>query len=626
MAFQLSPGVNVTEKDLTTIVPSVASTNAGFVGLFNWGPCNKRILVDSENNLVQLFGTPDDGNAEWWFSAANFLGYGNNLQVVRSKVGGMVNANPLSYTMGGSTASTANCLIENDDKVEFADVTLLGAFTARYPGAIGNSLQVQICGSATANSTGGYTAAGVQFSDWDYGDQFDRVPSTTEYVSNLGGANDEFHLVVIDKGGLFSGTPGTVLERFQNLSVLPTVTDTLGNSVCYYDKINRESKYIFALPKDTTTSFSDIFIGGTGAWSSATDNWQYDQSAAGGLSSSAATNVTNASFGVGVFDLSSGNNGDTALLNNYTHIALGQDPDDDPEGYYLFQDSDTVDVNLIIGGPEKDFTPNADLTYEETGLVGPAIKDIVDARKDCVAFLSVPNKNPNDTDANKMNRAIQYRNNIGSSSYCVIDSGYKYMYDVYNDTYRWVPLNGDIAGLCARSDANFDPWFSPAGFNRGQIRGVVKLAFQPRQSTRDTLYKNNINPVVTFSGEGTVLYGDKTALTKSSAFDRINVRRLFIVLEKAISTAAKYSLFEFNDAFTRAQFRSLIEPFLRDVQARRGIFDFKVVCDEKNNTPEVIDSNRFVADIYIKPNRSINFIQLNFVATKTGVNFNEFGA
>ena len=225
-----------------------------------------------------------------------------------------------------------------------------------------------------------------------------------------------------------------------------------------------------------------------------------------------------------------------------------------------------------------------------------------------------------------MNRALQYRNNIGSSSYCVIDSGYKYQYDVYNDTYRWIPLNADIAGLCARSDANFDPWFSPAGFNRGQIRGVVKLAFQPRQAARDTLYKNNINPVATFSGEGTVLYGDKTALTKSSAFDRINVRRLFIVLEKAISTAAKYSLFEFNDAFTRAQFRSLVEPFLRDVQARRGVFDYKVVCDEKNNTPEVIDSNRFVADIYIKPNRSIHFIQLNFVATKTGVNFNEFGA
>jgi phage tail sheath protein FI len=199
------------------------------------------------------------------------------------------------------------------------------------------------------------------------------------------------------------------------------------------------------------------------------------------------------------------------------------------------------------------------------------------------------------------------------------------MYDIYNDKNRWVPLNADIAGLCARSDLNFDPWYSPAGLNRGQVRNVIKLAFQPRQAARDELYKNNINPVCTFTGEGTVLYGDKTAQTKPSAFDRINVRRLFIVLEKAIATAAKYSLFEFNDAFTRAQFRSLVEPFLRDVQSRRGVIDFKVVCDEKNNTPEVIDGNRFVADIYIKPARSINFIQLNFIATRTGVNFSEVG-
>lgn len=627
MAFQLSPGVNVTEKDLTTIVPAVATTNAGFAGKFNWGPCNKRILVDSENNLVQLFGTPDGDNAEWWFSAANFLGYGNNLQVVRCKVPGMVNGNPKSYTMDGGTASTADCIIENDDKIEFANVTLMGAFAARYPGAIGNSLEVQICGSATGTTTvSGYTASGAEFSSWEHGSLFDRAPATTEYVSNLGGSNDEFHVVVVDKSGLFSGTPGTVLERFQGVSVIPTVTDTLGNSLFYYDKINRESKYIFALPKQNSTTFNDLFIGGTGAWLNGTNNWTWDQAADGSLSAGTATNVVNASFGVGVFRMAAGKDGATAHINDYQLIALGQDPDDDPEGYYLFQDSDTVDVNLIIGGPEPDFTPDTNLTTAKTDLVGPSIKDIVDARKDCVAFLSVPNKNPNDTDGTKLNRAIQYRNNIGSSSYCVIDSGYKYMYDIYNDTYRWVPMNGDIAGLCARSDINFDPWFSPAGFNRGQIRGVVKLAFQPRQAARDTLYKNNINPVATFSGEGTVLYGDKTALNKSSAFDRINVRRLFIVLEKAISTAAKYSLFEFNDAFTRAQFRSLVEPFLRDVQARRGIFDFKVVCDEKNNTPEVIDSNRFVADIYIKPNRSINFIQLNFVATKTGVNFNEVGA
>ena len=200
------------------------------------------------------------------------------------------------------------------------------------------------------------------------------------------------------------------------------------------------------------------------------------------------------------------------------------------------------------------------------------------------------------------------------------------MYDVYNDKYRWVPLCGDIAGLCARTDTNTDPWYSPAGFNRGNIKGVVKLSFNPTQTFRDELYKNNINPVVTFPGEGTVLYGDKTAQAKPSAFDRINVRRLFIVLEKAIATASKYSLFEFNDSFTRAQFVSLVEPFLRDVQARRGVIDFKVVCNERNNTPEVIDSNRFVADIYIKPARSINFIQLNFIATRTGVSFSEVGA
>lgn len=629
MAFQVSPGVNVTEKDLTTIVPAVSSTNAGIVGLFTWGPCNKRILVDSENNLVQLFGVPTDANAEWWFPAANFLGYGNNLQVVRAVVGGMVNANPKGYTDNATTGTTSLALLEDGDQAEFANITNMGAFVAKYPGAIGNSLQVQICGSGTADSVGGgggYTADGFGFSTWTYANQFDFAPNTTTYVSNFGGANDEFHIAVIDKAGLFTGTPGTVLERYQNVSFLPNITDSVGNSLHYANKINRESKYIAAIPKSNLTSFNDLFVGGTGSWGSVTQRWTYD-SGSEGLSASSGITMANSSFGVGVFNFSGGSNGATAHLNDYLRIAFGQDQDSNPEGYRLFEDTETVDVNLLIGGPDTDFDPNSnDLTESVTGVVGPSIKDIVDARKDCVAFLSVPNKDPNETDQTKLDRAIQYRNSIGSSSYCVIDSGYKYQYDIYNDRYRWVPLNGDIAGLCARSDVNFDPWYSPAGFNRGQVRGVVKLAFQPRQAARDTLYKNGINPVVTFSGEGTVLYGDKTALTKPSAFDRINVRRLFIVLEKAISTAAKYSLFEFNDAFTRSQFRSLVEPFLRDVQARRGIIDFKVVCDEKNNTSEVIDSNRFVADIYIKPNRSINFIQLNFIATKTGVNFNEIGA
>ena len=204
-----------------------------------------------------------------------------------------------------------------------------------------------------------------------------------------------------------------------------------------------------------------------------------------------------------------------------------------------------------------------------------------------------------------------------------MDSGYKYQYDKFNDVYSNVPLNGDTAGLMARTDNVRDPWYSPAGFNRGNVKNVTRLTYNPRKADRDQLYKSGVNPVVTFPGQGTVLFGDKTLLAKPSAFDRINVRRLFIVLEKAISTAAKFTLFEFNDAFTRAQFRNLVEPFLRDVQGRRGIFDFRVVCDETNNTPEVIDRNEFIGDIYIKPARSINFIQLNFIAVRTGVEFEE---
>jgi phage tail sheath protein FI len=217
------------------------------------------------------------------------------------------------------------------------------------------------------------------------------------------------------------------------------------------------------------------------------------------------------------------------------------------------------------------------------------------------------------------------RNTHGSSSYAVMDSGWKYQYDKYNDVFRWIPLNGDMAGLCARTDLTNDPWWSPGGLNRGRIKNVIKLAFSPNKTERDVLYINGVNPVVTFPGDGTVLFGDKTMQAKPSAFDRINVRRLFIVLEKAIAKAAKYQLFEFNDEFTRAMFRNMVEPFLRDVQGRRGITDFKVVCDATNNTGEVIDRNEFIADIYIKPARSINFITLNFIATKTGVSFSEVG-
>ena len=287
--------------------------------------------------------------------------------------------------------------------------------------------------------------------------------------------------------------------------------------------------------------------------------------------------------------------------------------------YEKFNDTENVDISLLICGPSQ---TSADATGDTKAT---AVMDIASARKDCVAFIS-----PARADVVNVSNAVTQTQNVvafadglPSSSYAVIDSGYKQMYDRYNDVFRFVPLNGDIAGLCARTDNIADPFFSPAGYNRGQIRGAVKLAFNPNQTQRDELYKARVNPVVTFPGQGTVLFGDKTAQTKPSAFDRINVRRLFITLEKAISTAAKFQLFEFNDEFTRAQFRNLVEPFLRDVQGRRGITDFSVVCDDTNNTGDVIDRNEFRADIFVKPARSINFIQLNFIATRTGVAFSE---
>jgi len=590
MAFQLSPGVNVTEKDLTTIVPAVATTNAAFAGLFAWGPVDKRVLIDSENNLARLFGLPNKDNFAYWFTAANFLQYGNNLQVVRclKETTSAKNATPGSLT---------SVLIKNDDYFTAAGATLNGPFIARYPGALGNSLSVEVCGSKTPGSG---------FNTWAYADEFDGVPKSSAYAESLGGTADEFHLVVVDSSGLWTGASGTVLERFSNLSLAEDAQDFSGISTYYVQKVNDTSRYIFC----PTPAVSNGYLSLTGGAASATPFSTF--------LFKGATASDNVSFTNARYVLSGGVDEATpTTAQNYKDIAFGGTGN----GFRAYTDPESTDVNLLLAGPE--FCPT---NTSVSDSVAKTLKDIADARKDCVVFCSAPINNPQRTEDDKLAIAKAYRNDIGSSSYVFIDSGYKYMYDIYNDKYRWVPLNGDIAGLCARSDANTDPWYSPAGFNRGSIKGVVKLAFNPTQTYRDELYKNNINPVVTFPGEGTILYGDKTAQAKPSAFDRLNVRRLFIVLEKAIATAAKYSLFEFNDSFTRAQFRSLVEPFLRDVQARRGIIDFKVVCDEKNNTPEVIDSNRFVADIYIKPARSINFIQLNFVATRTGVSFSEVGA
>jgi phage tail sheath protein FI len=576
MAFQLSPGVNVTEKDLTTIVPTVATTAAGMAGLFEWGPVGLPVTISSVQELGSLYGMPRDGNAEWWFTAYNYLGYGNNLKVVRHVDDGAANA-----TMGTKTPKLVKTV---DSAVSETTVSTNGSFVARYPGELGNSLWVDICGSSLSAA-----GAGATFGGWAWRTLFNGRPTSSAYADRLGIAeNDAFHMVVVDYDGKFTGTPLSVLEKYENVSLHPGAVNSDGTPLFYKTKINDESRYILASGNPSSSEPADI-NGGMTAYGSHSATWTN-----GGSYQSGGAYFARLSGGTGQFSGSANIVGGTG-------------------GYEAFADADTIDVNLLLGGPL-------------TGNSAQQVCDLAKARKDCVAFVSASNRNPNESSSKKIETCLSLRNSVGNNNYAFIDNGYKYMYDPFNDTYRYIPLNGDVAGLCARADVTNDPWYSPAGFNRGQIRNTIKLAFNPTKTERDTLYSNGVNPVVTFSGEGTILFGDKTAQTRPSAFDRINVRRLFIVLEKAIATAAKYSLFEFNDAFTRSQFRALVEPFLRDVQARRGIIDFKVVCDEKNNTPQIIDNNQFVADIYVKPNRSINFIQLNFVATKTGVSFEEVGA
>jgi phage tail sheath protein FI len=572
MAFQISPGVNVSEVDLTTVVPAVSTTAGAFAGPFQWGPVEKRTLVSHETDLVNRFGQPNGNTATSFFSAANFLAYGNNLQVVRA-------ANTSSKN---ASANATVFTIKNNDVYDstYISDTLGQTFVARYPGVLGNSLRVSVWDSNTANAN----ASGTTFTSWTYKSYFPAAPSTSTYVSTSGGANDQIHLVVVDEDGLFSqGAKGTVLEVFPYLSKASDATNDDGSTSYYRTVLREQSKYIYALgPVDNANT--------SGTWGQ----------------------TANTQFG-GCF-MAAGNVGSTVSLANGSDLPLTAA--DYTTGYGEFTNPDVVDISLIVTG-------DAGGASSFTAVQQYAIDSIAAARKDCVAFLSPPQAGivggaTPDTAITSWVSTLSR-----ASTYAVADSGWKYQFDKYNNVYRWIPLNGDIAGLCVRTDQTRDPWFSPAGVNRGAIKNVVKLAWNPTEAQRDTIYSVGVNPVVSFPGQGTMLYGDKTLVTQPSAFNRINVRRLFIVLEKAIATASKYALFELNDEFTRAQFIALVEPFLRDVKGRRGIYDYRVVCDTTNNTPEVIDANRFVGDIYIKPARSVNYIQLNFVAVRTGVSFNE---
>ena len=641
MAFQVSPGVLVQERDLTNIIPAVSTSIGAVAGAFGKGPVDEIISISSEQELVDAFGKPDSTNFEFFFTAANFLQYSNALRVVRAQNTSLANA----------TASGSSILIKNDDDYENNYSTgqgTVGTFAARTAGTHGNNLLVSTCPSATAyeeisatlvaststtNAVGNTTIAVdegsnfsvgdiIQFSTtastndfddgdfyritvissetltivqhprgagglkrivldnakikrrWRYYESANAAPGTSAYVSDRSGSGDEIHVVVVDEDGGVSGEVGRVLETFSNLSKASDAKTPQGDDNYYANVIKNKSQYIYWMDHNTSGS-----------------NWG---TAASGTTYTAVNTNTQES-------LSGGNNGSTV-----TDAQL-------KTAYEKFEDSETVDVGLVMCGP------SGSSTHVDN------IITICETRKDAVAFASPQRSDVvNITNSNTQCTNVKdFFDSVRSSSYAVFDSGYKYCYDRYNDVYRFVPLNGDMAGLAARTDTVADSWFSPAGFNRGIVRGAVKLAFNPTKSQRDILYPARVNPVATFPGQGTVLFGDKTGLTTPSAFDRINVRRLFIVLEKAISTASKFQLFEFNDEFTRANFRNIVEPFLREVQGRRGITDFLVVCDETNNTGDVIDRNEFKAEIFIKPARSINFITLSFVATRTGVSFDE---
>ena len=566
MVNLVSPGLSIREIDATATVPAVSTSVGAIAGAFKWGPVDEIRLVGSETELVDAFGEPDAATFPYFFSAAQFLQYSNALKVVR-----VIGSAAMNATIGDAT------LVENGDDYESKRSVLAGGSIqtiAKYPGAIGNSLRIEMC-SAHAGAFGG----------WEHKGLFSSVPGSSPYARRIKGhaANintmlDEMHIVVVDEGGAFTGTPGTVLETFAFVSQASDAKSDDGTSNYYVDVLNNRSEYVWAGAHPSALPEAGDTVADTSAYTP-------------------SGSIIEAGLDGGVDG--------TALVGDLSN------------GYDLLGDPQTEELGLIFSG----FTTatEADMATHSNKLIA-----LAEGRGDCVACVSPPvTATVNAAATAAVTAVTAWANALTSSSYAVFDSSALYVYDKYNDAYRWITASGAIAGLCANTDRVADPWFSPAGFDRGQIRGVTKLAYNPKQADRDVLYNARVNPIVSFPGQGTLLFGDKTALNRPSAFDRINVRRLFIELRRSIGRAAQANLFEFNDEFTRAQFRNLVIPYLRDVQGRRGITNFEVICDQTNNTSQVIDANRFVGDIYIQPARSINFINLNFIATRTGVEFSE---
>ena len=657
----LSPGVAIQERDLTLGSIETVETNVGAIaGAFEKGPILTPTRISNEAELLEIFGKPNDSNYEYWWSAAGFLSYGGVLDVVRVDAGNLTASND-----GVTTPYTLKINNDDDFLANYNAGTAAFNFAARTPGAFGNSLDIAVIdggpdqiltlsGVLTTNAIGtvindvagtktarivAYDAtntsavlvtisgdtfttadsidngvddrtvdAAVSWYDQQYvftGLKWNSIaprPGTSPYVADRGGSKDEIHIVVYDRDGGITGTPLTVLEKFTYASKAVDAKSAEGALNYYPEVIFASSQYIYWGNHDAagTSLFYDV----SGNAAVATVNWGGDSTT--DFDFFLGLSISNLAVGGARYVLASG-------ATDYT-VTLGEVQ----TAYEEFADPESVQLDYLLMGPGGG-------TSSDSRSKAAKIISIASSRKDCIAFVSPHRGNVVGVSSalDQTNNVVGFFDTLESTSYAVFDSGYKYIYDRFADKYRYVPCNPDVAGLCAAVTANGTPWFSPAGLNRGAIKGAVKLAYSPTKSQRDTLYQNRINPVTSLPGQGIVLFGDKTALASPSAFDRINVRRLFLVAEKTIGNAAKGVLFEVNDEFTRANFLNVVDPFLREIQASRGITDFLVVCDDTNNGPAVVDSNEFVADIYIKPARSINFITLTFIATRTGVSFEE---
>ena len=762
MAFQVSPGVAVSEIDLTTRVPIPSISDGAIAGNFTWGPLESPTLVSTEDDLVSVFGKPNGNTYKTFFTAANFLSYSNKLRVVRAAS---------TSTAKNAVSNGSAILVRNDKEYQntYQSTTTSGtSFVAKHPGVLGNSLKLSICAADRANTvvsndggvslagntdvlvtgtwsnsdaTGTYTcsdgaadaelrvgdsvyvsgntdaigvvvavstnnsikicsddgetndlgyavtsqtfvrrkrsafsepatnmmgtvtitaesttvtgsantmfnrqllvgdiitindgnsnqerriteigsantltvasafpraASGKSYSrKWEFADDFAGPPLTSTYAYNRTDSKDvgdEIHIALVDEDGNINGSKDSrgikvpkkqVIESWPELSVANGAVGSTGQALYYKDFINDNSNWIRWTDHD---AIGDAPLDGganklTYDWGATIDEGNTSAKFAGSFSAAKANGIMTSSFVGGV--------------DGFTSTAS-----DEITAYSYFKDPAKIDVSLIMTAEAS----NTLATY--------VIDEIAETRKDCVVFISPEEADVVNKEGDEVGNINAKRDALPSSSYAIMDGNYKYMFDRYNSVYRWVPLNGDIAGICAQAD-NTNPYISPAGFTRGNVKGVIQLAFVPTQAERDDLYLKGVNPIASFPGKGKVLFGDKTMLARPSSFDRINVRRLFIILEKAIANAAENLLFEFNDEFTRLNFISIIEPFLRTVQSSRGIEDFKVICDGSNNTSAVINRNEFRGDIFIKPTKSINFIGLNFVAVASGVEFSE---